>query len=183
MLLDREQGGQPLPLLVGQQVSAGVQGSAGRVEGFALAAAVPVQVLLDPAPAPVQAVTGQADDVEGVHDRDVVGQLLGGGGLEPGEPVHGDNLHPSRQASGRLGQPGLNTCLERPSTMSNSRDGPGPVADRGEVDDDRDELVAAAGVPPDVLIDADHLDAVEAVRVVDQHPLPFGQHGRVGGVP
>jgi hypothetical protein len=38
-------------------------------------------------------------------------------------------------------------------------------------------------VPPDVLIDADHLHAVEARRVADQHPSAFGQHGVVGGVP
>jgi len=40
-----------------------------------------------------------------------------------------------------------------------------------------------AGVPPHVLIHAEHVDAVEAVRVVDQHPLALGQDGVVGGVP
>jgi len=38
-------------------------------------------------------------------------------------------------------------------------------------------------VAPYVLIDADDVDAVEAVDVVDQGPLPLGQHGVVGGVP
>jgi hypothetical protein len=32
-------------------------------------------------------------------------------------------------------------------------------------------------VPPDVLIHANDPDAVEAVRVGDQHPAPFGQGG------
>ena len=52
-----------------------------------------------------------------------------------------------------------------------------------QVDDDGDVLVAAAGVAPDVLIDADDLHAVEPGRVVDQDPLAFGQDRRVGGVP
>ena len=36
---------------------------------------------------------------------------------------------------------------------------------------------------PDVLVDADHRDAVEAVRVVDQRALAFGEDSVVGGVP
>jgi hypothetical protein len=34
-----------------------------------------------------------------------------------------------------------------------------------------------------MLIDADDMDAVEAARVVDQHPPPFGEDRVVGGVP
>jgi len=64
--LDSEQRGQPLPLLVGEQVVAGVQGAAGAVERVVLAAAVTVQVLLNASSALVQGVAGQADDVEGV---------------------------------------------------------------------------------------------------------------------
>ena len=44
-------------------------------------------------------------------------------------------------------------------------------------------FVAAAGVRPDVLVDADHRDAVEAGGIVDQQPLVFGQDGVVRGVP
>jgi hypothetical protein len=43
-----------------------VQGPSGPVEGVALPPAVTMKVLLDPPPAPVQRVTGEADDVEGV---------------------------------------------------------------------------------------------------------------------
>ena len=141
-------------------------------------------VLLDPAAAPVQGVAGQADDVEGVHHRDRVGQLLGGGGLEPGEPVHRDDLHAvapglrSRSASHGLERL-LGAALDHVQQPGRA----GAVADRGEVDDHGDVLVAAAGVPPDVLIDADHGDAVEPVRVVDQDPLALGQDRVVGGVP
>jgi hypothetical protein len=59
----------------------------------------------------------------------------------------------------------------------------GAVADRGEVDDHGDVLVAAAGVAPHVLIDADHRDAVEPCRVLDQHPAALGEDRVVGGVP
>ncbi len=55
MVLIAEQGGQPLLLAVGEQVGAGVQGAAGAVERVGAAAAVAVQVLLDPTPAAVQA--------------------------------------------------------------------------------------------------------------------------------
>jgi len=67
------------------------------VERIVLAAAVPVGVLLDASAALVQRVAGQTDDVEGIHDRDSVGQLFAGGGLEPGEPVHRDDLHAAQQ--------------------------------------------------------------------------------------
>ena len=58
-----------------------------------------------------------------------------------------------------------------------------PVADRGQIDDHGDVLVTSPGVSPHVLIDADDLHAVKAVRVLDQDALAFGQHGAVGGVP
>ncbi len=66
MVLDSEQRAQPLLLPVGEQVVAGVQGAARAVEGVVLAAAVPVQVLLDTASAAVRRVAGETDDVEGV---------------------------------------------------------------------------------------------------------------------
>ena len=44
MVLDPEQRGQPLPLPVGEQVVAGVQGPSGAVERVLLAPAVTVKV-------------------------------------------------------------------------------------------------------------------------------------------
>src|SRR3954454_17994495 len=88
VLVGGEQRVQALPLPVGEQVGAGVQGASGAVERVVLAAAVAVQVVLDSAPAAVQGIAGQADDVEGAHPSGGVGHLLGGGGLESGEPVH-----------------------------------------------------------------------------------------------
>ena len=89
-----EQGGQPRPLFVGEQVGAGMQGPPGPVERIGRAASMPVQLLLDSAAAQVQRVAGQTDDVEGVHHGDSVRDFLGGGGLEPGEAVHGHDLQP-----------------------------------------------------------------------------------------
>ena len=51
-------------LSVGEQVGSGVQGPPRPVERVAGQAAVTVQILLDPAPAAVQGVAGQARDVE-----------------------------------------------------------------------------------------------------------------------
>ncbi len=61
--------------------------------------------------------------------------------------------------------------------------GPASCPDTCEVDDHRDVLVTAAGVPPDVLVDTDRLHAVEPGGVIDEHPLAFGQDRVVGGVP
>ena len=73
---------EPVLLAIGEQVRAGVQGPPGGVQGVLLAAAVAMELLLDPAAAPVERVTGQADDVERIHHGDGVGQFLGGRGLE-----------------------------------------------------------------------------------------------------
>ncbi|GAA1147461.1 hypothetical protein GCM10009583_16720 [Ornithinicoccus hortensis] len=76
----------------GEQVGAGVQGASGGVERVALAAAVPAGLLLDSAAAVVHRLPGQLDYVERIHDADRVGQFLGGGRFEAGEPVHGHDL-------------------------------------------------------------------------------------------
>jgi hypothetical protein len=64
VLVDCEEAGQAVPLLVGEQAGAGVQGPACAVERVVLQPAVAVERLLDTAAAPVQGVTGQADDME-----------------------------------------------------------------------------------------------------------------------
>jgi len=69
VLLDLEERIESGCLLLGQQVLSGVQGPPGPVERVVLVAAVAVQVLLDPSSALVEGVAGQANDVEGIHDR------------------------------------------------------------------------------------------------------------------
>jgi hypothetical protein len=90
MLVGCEQDVEPTSLAVGEQVGAGVQGPPGPVERVTRQTAVAVEILPDPTTAAVERVTGQTDDVEGVHHRDRVGDLLCCSGLEPGEPVHRD---------------------------------------------------------------------------------------------
>lgn len=77
--------------------------------------------------------------------------------MNPGEPGHRHDIDllTSRLIAPR--EPGFEHLLHRPPTTSRSRDGPGAGLDRGEVGDDGDLLVAAAGVPLDVLIDPDDL--------------------------
>ena len=91
--------------------------------------------------------------------------------LNPVNPSIATTSTPSRQACGAVGEPGLERLLGAALDHVQQPRRAGAVADRGEVDDHGDVLVAAAGVPPDVLVDADDLHAVEPVRVVDQHPL------------
>ncbi len=64
MGVGREQGLEPLALLVGEQVGPGVQGAPGPVERIVFAATVAVEPLLDPEPALVQRVSGQTDQME-----------------------------------------------------------------------------------------------------------------------
>ena len=93
VLVGREQVRQASGLLGGEQAGAGVQCAARGVERVVFAAAVSVDGLLDAAPALVEGVAGQADHVEGIHDRGRVGQLFASRGLEAGEAVHRDDLH------------------------------------------------------------------------------------------
>ena len=135
MLLDGEQRLDPAPLSFGEQVGAGVQGPPSGVPRVVLEAAVPVQVLLDPAAAGVQGVAGEADDVEGIHHRDRVGQLFGGGGPEPGEPVHRDDLHVVAPGRWTLREPAGERVLEAAGDHVQQPCWAGAVPDRGQVDD------------------------------------------------
>lgn len=169
VLLRGEQRGEPIALLVSEEATAGMQCAASLVERVPGAASMPERGLLDPLPAPVQAIAGEADHVEGIHDRDR------GGGLEAGEPVHRDHLDLLapflRAAREPVLEHGLRTTLDHVQQPSRSRF----VPIRGEVDDHRDVLVTLPRVPPDMLVDADRGDPVEPCRVIDQLPLPFSE--------
>ena len=130
-----------------------------------------------------RASSGQPDDVERVHDRDRLGQVFGGGGLEAGEPVHRDDLDGVAPRLGAFGKPGLERLLGPSLDHVQQPCRAGPVPDPSQVDDDGDVLVAVTGVAPDVLIDAKDPDAVASVRIGDQDPLALGQDRAVGGVP
>ena len=183
VLLAREHCVQACPLPVGEQARPGVQGAAGFVERVALEPAVPGGVLLDPTPADIQRVAGEADHVERVHDGDGVGEFLGGSGLEPGEAVHRDHLDPLRPVRRAGGEPLLEHHLGAALDHVQQPRRPGLVPRGREVDDHGDVLVAQPRVSPDVLVDTDRGDPVEPGGVVDQAPLAFREDGGVRGTP
>jgi hypothetical protein len=104
-------------------------------------------------------------------------------GLEPGEPVHRDDLHSVTPGLGAVREPGLERGLGAALDHVEQPGWAGAVADAGQVDDHGDVLVTGPGVAPHVLVDADRGDAVEASRVVDQGPFALGQDGVIGGIP
>ena len=129
------------------------------------------RVLLHAPAARVQGVAGEPDDMERVHHRDRLRKRFRGGSLEADEPVHRDDLHLIAPRLIALGEPGLERLLG-PSLDHVEQPGRArAVADRRQVDDHSDVLVAVPGVAPDVLVDAQDPDAVESVRISDQDPL------------
>jgi hypothetical protein len=97
-----------------------VQGAPRGIERVALAAVVPTGGLLDAAAALVQSIAGQAHDVERVHHRDRVGQFLAVAVLNPVNPSLATTSTPSLQGVSRSPSQVLNTCFDRPSTISSS---------------------------------------------------------------
>ena len=108
---------------------------------------------------------------------------FGGGGLEAGEAVHRDHVHGVAPGLVAVGEPVLERLLGAALDHVEQPGGTGAITDGGEIDDHGDVLVPAAGVAPHVLVYPDRVDTVEAVLVVDQHPLAFGQDSVVGSVP
>ena len=170
MLIAGEQVTQPLALLVGEQVGPGVEHPSSTVERVVLASAVAVGDLLDSTSAPIEGVAGQAHYVEGIHHRGRLGKLLGGSGLEAGEAVHRHDLDTVAPLLWSCGEPGLERGLGAALDHVEKPRWACAVADRGEVDDDGDVFVATPGVPPDVLIDAQDLHAIEPGGVVGECP-------------
>jgi len=61
--------------------------------------------------------------------------------------------------------------------------GAGLLAGRGEINDNGHVPVAKARVAPEVLVDADRCEPVEAGRVIDEELLSFGKDRVVRSVP
>lgn len=152
MLIRGEDLPQPLMLLLGEQISAGPKRPSGAVERVTRPAAMPGGVLLDPLPAPIQRVASQGDDMERIHHRSRLRELLGGDGLEPGEPIHGHHSDPVPELLGLGVEPGLEHLLGTPIDHVEQPCRSGAAADRGQVDDHGHEVTAGTGVAPAVLI-------------------------------
>lgn len=85
--------------------------------------------------------------------------------LKPENPPIATTSMPSRQSFGRVFNHCLNTCFDRPGTMSSRHAGSVSWLMGSQVDDDGDVLVTAPGVPPDVFVDTNDADRLEPGRV------------------
>lgn len=158
VLFVREQAQQVFALPVDEECFAGVQGAAGAVGPVTGTASTSERVAMDAASAVVERVAGELDDMEWVHHRDRCWDLFCGGGLEAGESVHRDHFEtipPVRGAFGQLGlEHPLRSAFDHVQQPGRSR----LRADRSEVNDDGDVLIAVPGVSPDVFIDTERSD-------------------------
>ena len=71
-----------------------------------------------------ESIPGKVHDMEGIHDRPRAGKFFSGCALKPGESIHGDDLNILTPSVRREASQVLKTRLERPGTMSRSREGP-----------------------------------------------------------
>ena len=121
--------------------------------------------------------------MKGIHDRPGLWELLAGGALEPGEAVHGYHLDPPAPGLAPSDEPGLEDLLGPARDHVQQTRRTTAVAYGGQVDHDGDIAVTPPGVAPYVLIDAEDLHTIEAVRVAGDGLLGPGQDRVVGGVP
>jgi len=92
-------------LPVGEPFLPGTQDRADPVERVTPAAAVPGGGLVDPAADLIDRVRAEPDDVEGVHDRGGVGEVVIDGVLVAVERVQGRDLDGGAELLPALGQP------------------------------------------------------------------------------
>jgi len=117
VLIGGEHPDQTLALSFDEEVGAGAEDSSDPVERIPAATAVPAGGLLDPLLAPVHCVTGQSEDMEGIHHRGGLRDFLGRGSFEAGEPVHRDRIDPVLEAPFLLLEPGEYSLLWGPSVV------------------------------------------------------------------
>ena len=82
------------------------------------------------------------------------------------KPPRGYHLDPPTPVLVALGEPGLEDLLGTTRDHVQQTRRTTAVAHGGQVDDDGDVPVASPGVAPYVLVDAENLHAIEAVRIV-----------------
>ena len=122
----------------GGRAGSGVRDAPRLVQGISGAAAPCVELLLDAPTALIEGVTGQAYDMEGIHDRRGIGQFFGGRSLESGESVHRDGLDAFAPSVGLGGEPGLEDLLGAARDHVRQTRGTTAVLDGRQVQDDGD---------------------------------------------
>lgn len=83
-----------------------------------------VEFLLNASTTLIESISGEGYDVEGVNDCPCVWEFFGGGALGTGESIRCDDLNALTPRVGAEASQVLKICLERPETMSRSREGP-----------------------------------------------------------
>ena len=154
---------------------------AGLVEGVRGAPAPVVEFLLNASAALIESITGQAHDMEGIHDCPRAGEFFSGCAFEPGESIHRDDLNTLTPRVGLGGQPGFEDLLGSARDHIQQPGGTAAIMDGRHVQDDGDEFVAVWGVAPHVLIHTNDAHALKPGRIVDQRALAFGQDSSVSG--
>ncbi|MDQ0733780.1 hypothetical protein QFZ50_000243 [Arthrobacter agilis] len=102
---------------------------------------------------------------------------------KPVNPIHRDDLHPVPPRLRATLEPVLEDLLGASLDHVQQTRRARLIADRSQVNDEHHVSVAAAGMPPCMLIHPDHGHPVEPVRVVDQPTLALGQDRTVRRMP
>ena len=140
-----------------------------------------VEFLLDAPAALIESITGQAHDIEGIHDRPRAGEFFSGCAFEPGESIHRDDLNAFAPGVGLGGQPGFEDLLGAARDHVQEPGGTATVSYGSDVQDDGDVFVSVGGVAPHVFIHANDTHPLETIGIIDQQARPFGQDSGVGG--
>ena len=127
-----------------------------------------VEFLPDVSAALIESITGQAHDVEGIHDCPCAGEFFGGCAFKPGESIHRDDLNAFAPGVGLGGQPG---CEDPPGSARNHIQEPGgatAISDGRQIQDDGDVFVSVGGVAPHVFIHANDTHPLTPSWIIDQ---------------
>ena len=141
---------------------------AGLVQGIRGTPAPVVEFLPGAPAALIESITGQAHDMEGIHDRPRSGELFGGGALKPGESIHRDDLDALAPRIGLGGQPGFEDPLGSARDHVQETRRATAIVDGRHVQDDGDEFVAVWVVAPHVFIHANDTHAFKPYWIIDQ---------------
>ena len=146
---------------------------AGLVQGIGGTPAPMVEFLLDTPAALIESITGQAHDVEGIHDCPRVGEFFSGGALKPGESIHRDDLDALTPRVGAGCQPGFEDLLGSAWDHVQESAGAAAFSDGRQVQDNGDVFVAVGGVAPHVFIHPDDTHPLETIGIIDEYALAF----------